>query len=456
MLDLLVNSLRMRPDRILVGEIRRQKEAQVLLEAMHTGHSVYGTIHANNADETIIRLTNPPIEIPKPLISAISLIVVQNRNRRTGKRRTLQVAEVLPNGDVSIVLRLNVQKDTIEQINKPIITLQKLELYTGLTEPEIMKDLQQKKRILKWMVDKGIEDVHSIGLTMSKILHGKARADIEDGKINPLIGFLVQSISAADPHLKRKLRMAKILKTVETYLAERIKTALLMSVGLTILSAFLILKSEISPFAIIFVFLMTFLFFLFIFVKGVDAVIHKRAKEIDKEVLFAGRFLIVKLNAGKPLVNALVDASNAYGVANKFFKEIVRDIDLGTPVEEALESASRYTPSKKFRSILFQITNAIKIGVDVSKFLEATLDEISLDQLMEIQKYGKKLNGITMFYMLLAIVVPSLGLTLFILVASLIGLDVNLVIFSVIIFMLLVLEFIFISVFKSIRPNLNI
>ncbi|MFH1470377.1 MAG: ATPase, T2SS/T4P/T4SS family, partial [Candidatus Micrarchaeota archaeon] len=46
MLDLMVNSLRMRPDRIVVGEIRRQREAEVLFEAMHTGHSVYATIHA--------------------------------------------------------------------------------------------------------------------------------------------------------------------------------------------------------------------------------------------------------------------------------------------------------------------------------------------------------------------------------------------------------------------------
>ncbi|PIN85570.1 MAG: hypothetical protein COV47_01365, partial [Candidatus Diapherotrites archaeon CG11_big_fil_rev_8_21_14_0_20_37_9] len=50
MLDLLVNSLRQRPDRIIVGETRSQKDAEVMFEAMHTGHSVYTTFHANTAE----------------------------------------------------------------------------------------------------------------------------------------------------------------------------------------------------------------------------------------------------------------------------------------------------------------------------------------------------------------------------------------------------------------------
>jgi flagellar protein FlaI len=49
MLDLLVNALRMRPDRIVMGEIRRKREAEVLFEAMHTGHSVYSTMHADTS-----------------------------------------------------------------------------------------------------------------------------------------------------------------------------------------------------------------------------------------------------------------------------------------------------------------------------------------------------------------------------------------------------------------------
>jgi archaeal flagellar protein FlaI len=177
MLDLLVNSLRMRPDRILVGEIRRKKEAEVLLEAMHTGHSVYATIHANNADEVVNRLINPPIEIPKPMLGALSMILVQNRNRRTGKRRTMQFAEVLSNGDPKVLMQLNVQKDSLEKIDESETVLERLELYTGMTKQEIENDLLQKVKILKWMVQRNIENVHEIGLIMSKYYIGSLKME---------------------------------------------------------------------------------------------------------------------------------------------------------------------------------------------------------------------------------------------------------------------------------------
>lgn len=175
MLDLLINSLRMRPDRIIVGEIRRQREAQVLLEAMHTGHSVYATLHANSAEEAITRLTNPPIDIPKPMIYSISLIVVQNRNRRTGKRRTFQLAEVLPDGEINLLSQLDVQNDILKKIGESETLLNRLQLYTGLTKAQLTFELKQKAKILQWMVKKNIDNVHDIGVVMSKYYVGKLK-----------------------------------------------------------------------------------------------------------------------------------------------------------------------------------------------------------------------------------------------------------------------------------------
>jgi len=168
MLDLIVNSLRMRPDRIIVGEIRRKKEAEVLFEAMHTGHSVYGTLHANNVRETINRLVNPPIDLPKQLIPAISLIAVQHINRRSGKRRTLQIAEVTPAGDPRVLMQLNPVRDSLDILNEPVTILETLALYTGFSKSEIYADMQSKIAVLRWLVARNITDVNKIGLIMSK------------------------------------------------------------------------------------------------------------------------------------------------------------------------------------------------------------------------------------------------------------------------------------------------
>ena len=175
LLDLVVNSLRMRPDRIIVGEIRRKAEAEVLFEAMHTGHSVYATVHANSVSETIIRLTNPPIEIPKALLGAVSMIMVQNRNRRTGFRRTFQIAEMLENGDFNVLMQLDVQKDQLVPISQSMRLVNTLRLYTGMNPQEIRKSIEEKMEILRWIVKHNIVDVHQIGVLVAKYYRGKLK-----------------------------------------------------------------------------------------------------------------------------------------------------------------------------------------------------------------------------------------------------------------------------------------
>ena len=168
MLDLLVNSLRMRPDRIIVGEIRRKKEAEILFEAIHTGHSVFATVHANNTKETITRLTSPTIEIPKSMIPAISIIIIQYRNRRTGLRRTFQVAEILENGEANILMQYNSNKDKLIQVGKSKAVIATLEMYTGLKKEKILNEIKEKEKILKWLVKHNICDIDVVGRVMAE------------------------------------------------------------------------------------------------------------------------------------------------------------------------------------------------------------------------------------------------------------------------------------------------
>ncbi len=166
MLDLLVNSLRMRPDRIILGEMRKHEEAMVLFEAMHTGHSVYATLHADSAPETISRLTNPPIDIPANLLKAVNLNVVMFRDRKKGIRRILQVAEFDTEGDratSNIIYRWVPEKDQIIEHRESMRFFEDLSRHTGLSEIERKKELEERKRILEWLIKNNLRSIKEVG-----------------------------------------------------------------------------------------------------------------------------------------------------------------------------------------------------------------------------------------------------------------------------------------------------
>lgn len=127
--DLVKNSLRQRPDRIIVGEVRAD-EAITLFTALNTGHSGFGTLHSNDARETITRLTNPPMSVPKIMIQAIDFIIMQNRiytPSGISYRRISEVAEVvgIEEGTVQLnkIFQWNPERDMIENVSVASNTL---------------------------------------------------------------------------------------------------------------------------------------------------------------------------------------------------------------------------------------------------------------------------------------------------------------------------------------------
>lgn len=175
MLDLLVNSLRQRPDRIIVGETRRRGEAEVMFEAMHTGHSVYTTFHANTADETIRRLINPPMDIPESQLEAVHMNVVMFRNRRLGVRRILELAEFVPEKrgsaeslKANTLYRWRQAEDKISKYSESIRLMDEFALHTGLTYDEINRDLAEKRGVLDWLVKNNVHSIDEVGRVMAK------------------------------------------------------------------------------------------------------------------------------------------------------------------------------------------------------------------------------------------------------------------------------------------------
>jgi len=171
MLDLMVSALRMRPDRVVLGEMRKKREAEVLFEAMHTGHSVYATMHAETVAQVYRRLTEPPMEIPSSELEALHIVITQFRDRRTGKRRTYELAELLPAGYrektvFNILYRWSPRTDTFSAENKSSRVFEELNIHTGMTEREITQDIQSKKSVFDWMLANDLSNVDQVGETM--------------------------------------------------------------------------------------------------------------------------------------------------------------------------------------------------------------------------------------------------------------------------------------------------
>jgi len=174
MLELMINALRMRPDKMIVGEIRRSREAEVLFEAINTGHSVYSTLHANTAEETLKRLINPPIKIPISLLTSLQLIAVMHRDRRKKFRRVLEITELIPSGglddmkiELNTIFRWVPSKDKMMEWSDSNRIMKEIKLFSGLNDKQIKENLEGKKKILVWMVKNNVNTIEKVGRLIS-------------------------------------------------------------------------------------------------------------------------------------------------------------------------------------------------------------------------------------------------------------------------------------------------
>lgn len=170
--DLVKNSLRQRPDRIIVGEVRGS-EAITLFTALNTGHSGFGTLHSNDARETITRLTNAPMSVPNIMISAIDFIIMQNRIYRSDGvsfRRISEVTEV--SGIEEGVIQLNKifewdpQSDTIKNVGITSKTLTEIANVSGNSLNSLYDEIKNREIVLQHMVDWNIRSIRDVSTVL--------------------------------------------------------------------------------------------------------------------------------------------------------------------------------------------------------------------------------------------------------------------------------------------------
>jgi archaeal flagellar protein FlaI len=151
---LLRSALRMRPDRIIVGEVRGP-EAQTLFTAMNTGHrGCAGTLHANSARECLNRVTSEPMAVPLSQTIGLDMVLVQERRYLNGKpqRVVTEIAELAGFGSTSA--RINQLYAFESQRNQLLSTGIPSRLRTticaeaGVTPPHFNATVQRRAQLL--------------------------------------------------------------------------------------------------------------------------------------------------------------------------------------------------------------------------------------------------------------------------------------------------------------------
>lgn len=170
MFDLIRAALRQRPKVIIVGEVRG-KEAYSLFQAMATGHTSYATVHASDIHTLIQRLENPPIQLPRALLTSLDIIVFQNAIDVYGKtvRRMTSVTEIVkldPDTNQLIFMEpfkwVSKTDDRFESSGVSKI-LNNIRIQSDWTEEQISQELENRKTILNWMLKKNIRDYKDVG-----------------------------------------------------------------------------------------------------------------------------------------------------------------------------------------------------------------------------------------------------------------------------------------------------
>jgi len=268
------------------------------------------------------------------------------------------------------------------------------------------------------------------------------------------IKFFVKKIVKHIPNLAFKLKQAGMKETAESFVKKTLLNSFVFA--LVFSGYFYYILTKKLDFWIILFFVVLYIMFALYLLRYPDVKISRKAREVDKELLFGIRFLIIEIESGVPVYQALVSLSRNYKRLGFYLKEILNKVELGTSLEEAIKEEVDLVPSRNLRRLLWQVYNSIHSGSDLRQSLNVVLEQITEEEKISIIEYGRKLNPLAMVFLMIAIIIPSLGTAITIVLAVFIGFEITLPLLIVIVLIMAFIQFMFIQMIKTSRPSVNL
>ena len=171
--DLVKTSMRHRPDILVVGEVRGQ-EAYVLFQALATGHGGMCTMHAENLDSAVKRLTQKPMEISPAYIPLMNIVLSIQRvhltknGEKRAYRRVITVNEISDFDDYRVCFSWQPAKDEhLMELEKSVL-LSSLADRQGVTKKDLIDEIGRRKDVLHWMRERNIRSYKDVAAIVAE------------------------------------------------------------------------------------------------------------------------------------------------------------------------------------------------------------------------------------------------------------------------------------------------
>ncbi|MBU2497247.1 MAG: type II secretion system F family protein [Nanoarchaeota archaeon] len=260
------------------------------------------------------------------------------------------------------------------------------------------------------------------------------------------------------PNFDQLIKQTRYKTNKEEYFTIALTNALFLFIFFAILIN--IIQIFLGIQAIALSFFISFVIAVFIFSNSLiypRLIVGRRIKNIERNLLPALQDFLAQINSGVPIFNVIVNVSNSnYGEVSKEFTKAVREINAGKSQSEALADLGADNPSVFFKRSLWQISNGLTSGANMVTVVKESIKAISDEQVLQIQEYGSNLSPLSMFYMLVAVIMPILAITFLIVISSLISISesiMQLILWGLFV-LILFIQIMFLGIIKSKRPNL--
>ncbi len=171
--DLVKTSLRHRPDVLVVGEVRGQ-EAYVLFQALATGHGGMCTMHAENLDSAVKRLTQKPMEIAPAYIPLMNIVLSIQRvhltkgTEKKAYRRVITVSEIADYEDYGTAFKWHPAKDEHLPTFDKSIMLPSIAERLGMNKKDLIDEIERRKNVLHWMRERNIRSYKDVAAIIAE------------------------------------------------------------------------------------------------------------------------------------------------------------------------------------------------------------------------------------------------------------------------------------------------